>query len=94
MKEIVYDIEEFKARVDESKPLHHCAKCKSVDKYGVFYRIVFRIYGIDKKNGHIIIFEAQKRASVAEVQQHQKRYERFVEKYAEPLGSTEGMWIQ
>jgi len=24
MKEIIYNIEEFKAKVDKTKPLHHC----------------------------------------------------------------------
>jgi hypothetical protein len=93
MKEIIYDIEEFKAKVDETKPLHHCAMRKSVDQHGIFYRIIFRIYGIDKNNGHVLIFETQKRTTVTELEQHPKDYQNFVEKFAKPLGSTEGMWI-
>ena len=93
MKEIVYDIEEFKAKVDKAKPLHHYAMRKSIDQHGIFYRIIFRIYGIDKNNGHILIFETQKRTTIAEVEQHQKDYKAFVEKYAKPLGSTEGAWM-
>jgi hypothetical protein len=93
MKEIIYDIEEFKAKVDKTKPLHHCAMRKSIDQHGVFYRIIFRIYGIDKNNGHILIFETQKRTSIAELEQHPQDYKAFVQKYAKPLGSTEGAWM-
>jgi len=93
MKEIVYDIKEFKAKVDEAKPVHHCAMRKSIDQQGVFYQIIFRIYGVDKNNGHVLIFEAQKRTTVAELEQHPKDYQKLVEEFAKPLGSTEGMWI-
>ena len=92
MKEIVYDIKEFKAKVDQAKPLHHCAMRKSIDQHGIFYRIIFRIYGIDKASGHVLIFGVQKRTTIAELEQHQKDYQKLVEKYAKPLGSTEGAW--
>ena len=92
MKEIIYSFEEFKAKVDAAKPLHHRAMRKSIDQHGIFYRIIFRIYGIDKNSGHILIFETQKRTSIAELEQHPQDYKTFVEKYAEPLGSTEGAW--
>ncbi|MEM2110769.1 MAG: hypothetical protein QXX08_02700 [Candidatus Bathyarchaeia archaeon] len=94
MKEIVYNYEEFKARVDGAKPLHHCAFWRSIDQYGVFYRLTFRIYGVAKSNGHILIFESQKRTSMAEMDQRPSEYEKLVEKFAKPLGSTEGMWTQ
>ena len=94
MKEVIYDFEEFKAKVDKAKPIHHDAIRKSIDKQGIFYQIVFRIYGIDKNNGNIIIFEAIKRTTIMEEKKHPEDYKNFVEKYAKPLGSTEGMWIQ
>jgi hypothetical protein len=92
LKEVVYDIEEFKAKVDTTKPVHHCAMRKSVDKYGVFYRIIFRIYGIEKNSSHILIFEAQEPIAMPELKQQWKVYEKLREKYAKPLGSTEGAW--
>jgi hypothetical protein len=93
MKEIIRDIEEFKAKVDKAKPLHHCAIRRSTDKNGIFYHIIFRIYGIDKNNGHILIFETQKRTTFMELEQHPQDYKKFVEKYAKPLGSTEGAYV-
>jgi len=91
MKEILYKYEEFKQRVDTTKPIHHAAKRKTRD--GFFYRLIFRVYGIDKNNGHILIFETQTNSTIADVEKHPNAYKRFVEKYAKPLGSTEGVWI-
>ncbi len=93
MKEVIYDFEEFKAKVDIAKPLHHCCMRKATDKRGFFYRLTFRVYGIDKNNGHVLIFERQKRTTIAELEEHPKDYKEFVDEYAKPLGSTEGEWI-
>jgi hypothetical protein len=92
MKEILYNYEEFKNKVNATSPVHHSAKVKARD--GVIYKLVFRLYGVDKNNTHIIIFEMQKITSSANVEEQQKEYERFVQKYAKPLGSTEGAWVQ
>ena len=90
MREILYKFEEFKQRVNTAKPIHHAAKRKTRD--GFFYTLIFRIYGIDKNHGHVLIFETRKRTSIAELEQHPREYKAFVEKYAKPLGSTEGAW--
>ena len=92
MKEIIRNFEEFKNRVDPSKPLHHQATRKTKD--GFFYILTFRIYGIDKNNSHILIFEDRKITTVTELEHHLQHYKTFVEKYAKPLGSTEGAWTQ
>ena len=92
MKEITRNFEEFKARADLTKPLHHSGKI--VAKNGFIQRLVFRIYGINKDGDHIIIFETQKISPFADVDQLQNEYHKLVEKYAKPLGSTEGVWIQ
>lgn len=92
MKEILYKFEEFKQRVDTSKPIHHAAKRKTRD--GFFCTLIFRLYGIDKNNGHIIIFETQVNSTLADMERHPSEYKRFVEKYAKPLGSTGGAWLQ
>jgi len=86
MKEIVYDIKEFKAKVDKAKPVHHCAMRKSIDQHGIFYRIIFRVYGIDKNNGHVLIFEAQKRTTVAELEQHPKDYQKTCGRVCQTFG--------
>lgn len=93
MKEILFNFNEFKERIDSAKPLHHCAMRKPIDKHGIFQRIVFRVYGIDKNNGHILIFETQKRTSIVELEQHPREYQKLVEQFAKPLGSTEGAWV-
>ena len=60
MKEIIRNFEEFKARADLAKPLHHSGTI--IDRDGFIQRLVFRIYGLDKDNGYILIFELQKAA--------------------------------
>jgi hypothetical protein len=92
MREILYKFEEFKQKVDTAKPIHHAAKRKTKD--GFFYKLIFRVYGIDKNNGHIIIFEVQANSTLADFERHPSEYRKFVEKYAKPLGSTEGAWLQ
>ncbi|RLI40301.1 hypothetical protein DRO69_13090 [Candidatus Bathyarchaeota archaeon] len=93
MKEIIYDYEEFKNRLDPTKTIHHNGIRENIDKQGLFYRLRFRIYALDKKDGHVLVFEAIKRTTLAEYENHRKDYESFVEKFAKPLGSTEGEWI-
>ncbi len=91
MKEILYNYEEFKNNVDKTKPIHHSAKIKT--RNGFFYKLIFRLYGVNKNNSNIIIFEAQKTSTFADIEQQQKEYLNFVEKYAKPLGSTEGALV-
>jgi len=91
MREVIRNYEEFKAKVNSAKPLHHSAAI--IVKEGFIQRLVFRIYGINKDNNHILIYEYQKASPYADVEQLQKEYRRLVEKYAKPLGSTEGAWF-
>jgi len=92
MKELIRNFEEFRAKVDLSKPIHHSAAVMARD--GFIQRLVFRIYGVDKQYGSILIFELQKASPFANIEQLQNEYRKLVEKYAKPLGSTEGAWIQ
>lgn len=102
MREIVYDFKEFKAKVDTSKPIHHnCIGKETGDKYGLLYDIDFYIYGISK-SGHIIVFQCRRRLDKirdvpsemqgAEGKYWHQIYNELVEKFAKPLGSTEGEW--
>ena len=93
MKEIIYDYTEFKNRLDPARSIHHNGIRENIDKHGLFFRLRFRIFALDKKEGHVLIFEAFKRSSLAEYENHKKDYDDFVEKFAKPLGSTEGEWI-
>lgn len=93
MKEVIYDYEEFKNTIDTNQPIHHCGERKCIDKYGVFFEIIFRIFGIHKKKGHIVVFEARRRTTIMEEKNHQKDYLAMAEKWAKPLGSTEGELI-
>jgi hypothetical protein len=90
MKEVICNFEEFKAKVDLNKPLHHSAAI--IAKEGFIQRLIFRVYGIDKDRSNILIFEYQKPSPLADVDQLQSDYRRLVEKYAKQLGSTEGAW--
>lgn len=100
MKEIVYGYDEFKQKADPAKPVHHDCKGKYVDKFGVRYRMWFRIYGVEKTHGHIIMFEITRDIGTTSNEFMEKYksideglkaiYHEMVDKYAKPLGSTEG----
>ena len=92
MKEYLYNYQDFKAKVDTTRQIHHSALIKPADQYGAFQRLIFRIYGLDKNHHHIIIFETSLLLSVISPDQTQKAYQKLVQKYAKPLGSTEGRW--
>jgi hypothetical protein len=104
MIEVVFNYEEFKDKVDSSKPLHHECWNKPLDKHCILHELTFRIYGISKNNNHLLIFERKERHSLLDIPLHggnaledMRRflYDRFlklVEEYAKPLGSTEGRW--
>ncbi|MEM3623553.1 MAG: hypothetical protein QXR76_07285 [Candidatus Bathyarchaeia archaeon] len=92
MKEVIRNFEEFKARADLARPLHHSGTV--IAKNGFIQKLVFRIYGIDKDKGHILIFETQRVSSLADAEKLQNEYRKLVEKYAKPLGSTEGAWTE
>ncbi|MEM2972081.1 MAG: hypothetical protein QW270_06655 [Candidatus Bathyarchaeia archaeon] len=90
--EVVYSFEEFKAKVDLAKPVHHCSYGKCIDKHGIFYRLEFLLCGIAKNDGHIICWVAKRRTTIGERESDKKWYNELVEKCAKPLGSTEGEW--
>ena len=90
LKEILQSFEEFKARIDQGKPVHHRAFRRIFG--GLFCRLVFRIYGIDKNSGGIVIFEAHGMCMASDFGEKESAYRKLVEKYAKPLGSTEGAW--
>ena len=91
MREIIRNFEEFKAKADLTKPLHHSGLIMALNSF--MHRLVFRIYALDKNGSHIIVYEFQKATPFADVLQLQNEYHRLVEKFAKPLGSTEGAWI-
>ena len=107
MKEVVYDFEEFKAKVDSGKPVHHQAVRRCLDRHGFTHELVFRVYGVARENGHLLVFEhrevlnslnipkefCKSHNALKDLQIYAKHvYEKLVEKYAKPLGSTEGRW--
>jgi hypothetical protein len=92
MKEVVYDFSEFKAKVDLSRPVHHHGFKKCIDGQGIFFRLEFHLEEISKDGGHVVCYYAQKRTTIAESEQDMKWYNKMVDSYAKPLGSTEGEW--
>ena len=106
MKEVVYDFEEFKAKVDSAKPIHHSCYKRSHDSHGFIQELTFNVFGISR-DGHIIVFEHKEfldalgipqefcktHNAYKDLQIYAKHvYEKLVEKFAKPLGSTEGRW--
>jgi len=102
MKEVMYDYEEFKRKADPNQPIHHTCIGRWIDKYGTVYRLTFRIYAKSlSPDAHIIVFESSGEISTLNKDFHDKygteyykgfraKYEELVEKYAKPIGSTEG----
>ena len=104
LREVVYSYEEFKSKVRTDMPIHHNCVGRYVDKHGIIYRMVFKVYGISKA-GHIIIFKTMREIDTLSREFAEKYggkreggflavYDEFVKKYAEPLGSTEGELIE
>jgi hypothetical protein len=93
MKEVIFDYEEFKGKIDRTQPIHHCCVRKCIDpKNGIFYRLTFRIFGVSKNGNHIIIYHLERRTTIADPEENNhKWYVDLVTKFAKPLGSTEGM---
>jgi hypothetical protein len=91
MREIIRNFEEFKAKADLTKPLHHSGLIMALNNF--MHRLVFRVYALDKSGSHVIVYEFQKASPLADVERLQNEYYRLVEKFAKPLGSTEGAWV-
>jgi hypothetical protein len=107
MMEFCYKLEDFKSRVDLSKPLHHDFWREPLDKEGMFHQLIFRIYGISKNGGHIIVYETRLNVSTLDVPKEYHKTgnayenlrlwvkdlsEKISKEKAEPLGSTPGRW--
>jgi len=108
MKEIVRNFDEFKAKVDQSKPIHHEGSRRNVDRHGLIHELTFRIYGVAKDGEHLVVYEEKHLVDAFKIPEEfckthnayedmlifaRKCYEDFVQKRAKPLGSTEGKWI-
>jgi hypothetical protein len=106
MMEFCYKLEDFKNRVDLSKPLHHDFWREPLDKEGIFHQLIFRIYGIAKDN-HIIVYETRLNVSTLDIPKEYHKTnnaydnlrlwvkdlsEKISKEKAEPLGSTPGRW--
>ncbi|MEM3580898.1 MAG: hypothetical protein QXQ64_06510 [Candidatus Bathyarchaeia archaeon] len=106
MREVVYCFDEFKAKVDFAKPLHHHSVYECKDPHGIVHWLTFRIYGVSKNGNHIVVFEEKHKLSVFDIPErygHGNAFDRLnrwimdyyrdlVDRYAKPLGSTEGEW--
>jgi hypothetical protein len=92
MLEILFNFDEFRNKLDSSKPVRHCFYMKDLDKHGIFYRIEFWITGVSKDASRIIAFYFERRSTLGEKDEDQKWMEEMVEKFAKPIGSTEGEW--
>jgi hypothetical protein len=107
MMEVVYNYDEFKSRVDVSKPVHHDAWREGKDEHGIFYELTFRIYGISKNGGHVLVFETKAMVSTLDIPKEYHKsnnayenlklwvkdiFDRLAKEKAEPLGSTPGRW--
>ncbi len=92
MREILFDYDEFKNRLDPSKPVHHCFYIKALDKQGIFYRLEFWLTGVSKDDNHIIAFYSERHTAIGEKNLDRKWMDEMVERFAKSLGSTDGEW--
>lgn len=94
MREVVFNYQEFCSKVDRAKPVHHSGHIQSVRGVPFLYKVAFRIYGVSK-DGHVIVFEDIQRVDGVGQELNEKvkaLYSQLTEKFAKPLGSTEGRW--
>ena len=106
MKEVVYSYEEFKRKVDAAKAIHHHSVYECKDPDSIVHWLTFRMFGIAKRGGHILVFEEKRKLTVWDIPEKYGSgnvydrlnswlmdvYRELAEKYAKPLGSTEGEW--
>lgn len=96
MREVVYDFEEFREKVDDKRGIHHDASIEVLG--GGVYKVLFRLFGVSRGGEHVIVFERARTVSVAERPELEtsellKEVLSELEKeYAEPLSSTPGRW--
>jgi len=106
MKEVVYDFDEFKKKASMADPMHHSCMGRYIDKEDIVYGLTFRIYGVSREGGHIIVFEAKRRLDTLSEEFNEKWPKRNLygqlnaaiktlldelkKAYAAPVGSTEG----
>jgi len=67
MKEVVYSIEEFKAKADLTKGVHHHGMYECKDPHGIVHWLTFRIFGVSKNGNHVIIFEDKHKITIWDV---------------------------
>lgn len=96
LKEVVYDFDEFRKKVDASRGVHHAAGVEQVLPPTVS-KLVFRMYGVSK-DGHVLVFE---NVRVIDRLQHPEKevgelvreaLDELERRFAEPLRSTPGRW--
>lgn len=96
LKEVVYDFDEFKKKVDTSRSVHHDADVKQILPPTVS-KLVFRMYGVSK-DGHVLVF---KKVRVIDQLQHPEKevgelvreaLDELERQFSKPLGSTPGRW--
>jgi hypothetical protein len=106
MKEFVYDFGEFKKKVSTAGPIHHSCMGRYIDKEGIVYGLTFRVYGVSREGGHIIVFETRRRLDTLSKEFNEKwpkgnlygqlnaaietLLDELKKAYAAPVGSTEG----
>jgi hypothetical protein len=96
LKERVFDIEEFKAKVDRSKPIHYASYEKCIDsKHGMFYRVWFTMTGIAKE-GHLIEYYVETTRSIGsdDIKRTNEWINKLIHEHAVPLGATPGEWLR
>jgi len=62
LKEIVYDYEFFKSKINKTEPIHFDLESRTLDRFGLSIELVFRLYGItsfifNPNERIIVIFE-------------------------------------
>jgi len=95
MREIVYDFDEFRRKVDAGRGVHHDGDVEVLG--GCVYKVTFRVYGVSK-GGHVLVFEVA--TIVNGLRRPEKTAEELIKealdgleaKYARPLNSTPGRW--
>jgi len=96
MKEIVWNWEEFKRRVDREKPIHYYTTYRPLDKWQEEWQAEIRVIGIAKDYPWLLEFQKIELVEVTREQAEKQIrvvLEKMKKQFADEVEATEGTYI-
>ena len=98
MIEIALEYDDFRKRVDMTKPIHYNFNISPIDKFGSGYQVEFNLVGLEKNSMWIIKHQQTKEIELEENEQIGDKAGRIIDGLvfllAKPLGATLGDYVE